>query len=738
MNLTERKEINIVPGNIPGKLKDLPQWICWKADQRNNGKTTKIPINPLSGKYARTNDPKTWGQFKDAEAFYRSFGSDGIGFVFTEHDSFVGIDIDGCIDPDTGEMDPGANQIVKHLGSYTEISPSGCGVHIIVEGKLPGAGRNTDKIEIYDEKRYFTFTGNLLNGSSPEIKHRDAELRQLYGQLPVQPENTLEDQIIEKARKARNGEKFMRLWDGDCFDYPSRSEADLALCKILAFWTNGDKETMDRLFKKSGLYRDKWAKQHFSNGRTYGQATIEAAIEFTKNKPIKDVVDSKFPGKKFNLTDLGNAERLVHNFGSESRYCHAWKNWLIWDGKRWAVDKTEQIRQIGKKVVRRIYLEAEQETEDRKRQEIAKHAMNSESDKRIRSLLSLAQSEVPITPEQLDVNPWLLNCLNGTVDLETGNLLSHQREHFISQLAPVNFDPAVSCPLWLSFLDRIMANNQQLISFLQRAIGYSLSGETSEQCLFIFYGFGANGKTTFLQTINSMLGEYAKQTPTETLLVKRKGAIPNDVARLKGARFVTASEAESEQRFAESLIKQMTGGDTLSARFLHQEWFDFKPTHKIYLGTNHKPVIRGTDHAIWRRIKLVPFEITIPENERDLQLADKLKTELPGILSWAVKGCLEWQQHGLGTPDEVKLATEDYRNEMDILSEFIRDCCSEGNLLEVKTKDFYEAYCNWCERNGDRPLPKRTVGLKLKERGFIPAKLNPDRSRGWKGIGLRT
>ena len=223
MNLTEREEINIVPGNIPGKLKDLPQWICWKADQRNNGKTTKIPINPLSGKYARTNDPKTWGQFKDAEAFYRSFGSDGIGFVFTEHDPFVGIDIDGCIDPDTGEMDPGANQIVKHLGSYTEISPTGCGVHIIVEGKLPGAGRNTDKIEIYDEKRYFTFTGNLLNGSSPEIEHRDAELKQLYGQLPVQPEKTLEDQIIEKARKARNGEKFMRLWGGDYFDYPSRT-----------------------------------------------------------------------------------------------------------------------------------------------------------------------------------------------------------------------------------------------------------------------------------------------------------------------------------------------------------------------------------------------------------------------------------------------------------------------------------------------------------------------------------
>lgn len=738
MKLIKEIAWNSDHSRIPDELKKYDQWICWRAHKKSFDKISKIPINPADGSNAKTNDPVTWANFSDATAYCRSVGLDGVGFVFTKNDPFVGIDIDDCIDPHSGKISAGAKSIIDKMKSYTEISPSGKGVHIIVRGKLPGGGRNIDGVEIYDEKRYFTITGNLLNGMPYRIEDRNAELQQLYTHLSDGLKSTKENEVIRNASAARNGDKFDRLWEGDWSMYPSRSEADLALCKILAYWTSNDSGLMDSLFRKSGLFREKWKKTHFSDGKTYGQTTIEKAVAL-KTASTEDVSKSRaISVKKFNHTELGNAERLVHHFGSECRYCHAWKTWMVWDGKRWAIDKIGQIRQVAKNVVRRIYLEAEEEPDDRKRQDIAKHAMNSESDKRIRSLLSLAQSELPINPDQLDVDPWLLTCLNGTIDLKTGHLLSHQRGHFISQLAPVHFDSANRCPQWQSFLDRIMNGNRHLIAFLQRAIGYSLTGDISEQCLFILYGSGANGKTTFLQTINAMLGEYAMQTPTETLLVKRKGAIPNDVARLKGARFVTASEAESEQRFAESLIKQMTGGDTLSARFLHQEWFDFKSTHKIYLGTNHKPLIRGTDQAIWRRIKLVPFEVTIPENERDLMLAGKLKAELPGILAWAVQGCLEWQKNGLGTPDEVKSATEDYRNEMDILSEFLKDCCIENPSAEVQTKALYEAYCSWCEHNGERALAKRALGLKLKERGFEAIKMGPCRCRGWKGISLRT
>ncbi|MFH1983189.1 MAG: phage/plasmid primase, P4 family [Pseudomonadota bacterium] len=742
----EIEEINT--DAIPAEMKAQHQWVCWREVKRKGPKPTKVPINPKDGSFAKVNEPSTWGRFEDAIAWYHSGNCRGIGFVFTKDAGFVGIDLDGCLDPTTGIIQPAAEKIVSEMGSYTEISPSGCGLHIIVQGVLPHGGRRRHDIEIYDEKRFFTITGDILPEAIPSVARRDQQVLALYSQLdgsakpaqinhPTLINQTSEDTIVEKAMNAKNGDKFSRLWRGDFGDYHSQSEADLSLCSMLAYWTSGDRYEIDRLFRRSGLYRPKWDESHYGNGKTYGQVTIEKALA-SPGKPSGHESPAQATNpKQFNLTDMGNAERLVHHFGSDIRYCHVWRSWLIWDGKRWGVDKKDKIRQLAKEVVRLIYREAENEADDRKRQEIAKHAMQSESEKRIRSMVSLATSEVPITPEELDVDPWLLTCLNGTVDLKTGNLLSHQREHLIRQLAPVHYDPDTNCPLWQSFLDRIMAGNAHLISFLQRAIGYSLTGETSEQCLFIFYGSGANGKTTFLQAINAMLGEYAMQTPTETLLVKQRGAIPNDVARLKGARFVTASEAESEQRFAESLIKQMTGGDTLSARFLHQEWFDFVPTHKVFLGTNHKPVIKETDHAIWRRIKLVPFEVTIPECERDLQLSRKLKSELPGILAWAVSGCLDWQRQGLGTPDEVKAATEDYRNEMDVMSEFIADRCIEGPSHEVRTKDVYEAYVNWCEGNGERPLSKRAMGLKLKERGYMPGKVGQDRSRGWKGLGLQ-
>jgi putative DNA primase/helicase len=406
------------------------------------------------------------------------------------------------------------------------------------------------------------------------------------------------------AKSADNGPKFNRLWSGDFSAYPSQSEADLALCRILAFWTRRDAARIDSLFRQSGLFRPKWDVPHFGGGKTYGQATIEKAIECEGEvySPGDRAIFHELRQKEFKLTDLGNAERLVYHFGEQIRYCHAWKKWLVWDGVRWVVDQSGQIYQIAKKVVRKIYREVQSASESNVRREIARHAYASESDRRIAAMISLAQSEVSIRPELLNADPWLLNCLNGTIDLRTGRLLPHTMEHFITKLAPVNCDPNAGCERWLEFLDRIMDGNEQLISFLQRAIGYALTGETSEQCLFIFHGSGANGKSTFLQAISSILGDYAMSTPTETLLVKRRGAIPNDVARLKGARFVIACEADAENRLAESLIKQMTGGDTISARFLHQEWFDFDPTHKVFFGTNHKPVIRGTDYAIWRRV----------------------------------------------------------------------------------------------------------------------------------------
>lgn len=306
----------------------------------------------------------------------------------------------------------------------------------------------------------------------------------------------------------------------------------------------------------------------------------------TKEKLLQLVAEAPLWERKkenpgiFHLTDLGNAQRLVYRYGRDIRYCHPWNKWLTWTGTHWAIDDTAAVVRFAKDTVRQIYIEASEEEDERARKAIAEHAKRSEAKTRITNMISLAASEpgIPILPDQLDRNPWLLNVANGTIDLKTAQLKPHKREDLITKIAPVNYDPSAKCPTWLSFLDRIMNGKQELIKFLQRAIGYALTGDTSEQVIFIFHGSGANGKSTFLETISAMLGDgYAQQTPTSTLMVRRNETIPNDIARLKGARFVTAVEAEAGQRLAESLVKQMSGQDKLVARFMRGEFFEFRP-----------------------------------------------------------------------------------------------------------------------------------------------------------------
>jgi P4 family phage/plasmid primase-like protien len=454
---------------------------------------------------------------------------------------------------------------------------------------------------------------------------------------------------------------------------------------------------------------------------------IEAGIAQPRGPKDKMPAPSRkaSPGiKRENLTDLGNARRLVAKYGQELRYCHPWKRWLVWDGKRWAEDNTGATMRRAKATVREIYAEASTVADEDHRKAIAKHAMRSEGAQRLKAMMTLAESElgVPVLPRMLDRDPWQLNVQNGIIDLRTGELLEHDPKEHIAKLAPVDYDPAAICPLWERFLDEIMDGNADLIHFLQRATGYSLTGNTSEQCLFILYGTGANGKTTLMQTISAMLGEYGLQTPVDTLMVRRGHVIPNDVARLRGARFVTAAEAEEGQRLAESLVKQMTGQDKLAARFLNAEFFEFTPTFKIFLATNHKPAIRGTDHAIWRRIRLIPFNITIPQKEQDRELGTKLLAELDGILAWAVRGCLDWQRDGLGTPAEVVQATSAYRDESDIVGRFLSDCCVYDDEAMTRAGRLYKAYQSWCDDNGERPMTGTMFGRRLGDRGLDKVK----------------
>lgn len=539
--------------------------------------------------------------------------------------------------------------------------------------------------------------------------------------------------VIERVQQSG---KFGKLFGGDWDGYPSQSEADLALCGELARLTRNDRERIDSIFQQSGLFRDKWNKPHSSNGRTYGELTIEKALQ--------ELISSAHPKGHFKCTDLGNAERLIHRHGQDIRFCYAMKRWFVWDETRWIMDPGGMIVQRAKDTVRHIYDEVKSCGEESLRKDVAQHAMRSESQHRISAMVRLAESEsgIQISPEDFDKDPYLLNTQSGTVNLRTMKLLPHQKEHYITKIIPIELDPSKSlleqdhCPEWRRVLIRIFGGNRGLITFFKRTIGYTLTGDTSEQCLFDLYGLGANGKTTLIEMIRTTLGEYALQTDFSTFVTGNKSAVRNDIARLRGARFVSAIETEAGEHLHESLVKQITGEDRISARFLYQEFFEFEPRFKVFLAANHKPVIKGTDHAIWRRIKLIPFNVTIPEEEQDHRLREKLKEELPGILSWALQGCLEWRLNGLGSPDEVRRATAAYREEMDPIGGFIADGCEILPGGRSSSQELYERYLGWCNLNGEEPITSVSFGRKLSERGLTRGRGHSG-TRCWTGIRLK-
>src|SRR5215210_4975916 len=417
-------------------------------------------------------------------------------------------------------------------------------------------------------------------------------------------------------------------------------------------------------------------------------------------------------------TDTGNAERLSDRHGANLRYCHPWGKWLLYDGTRWRVDDRGAVVRLAKDTARSIFEEAKEAHSDEAAKRLGKWASSSLSEGKLKSMIGLAQSEpgIPVLPEELDAPTDLLNVLNGTIDLRTGELREHRREDLITKLATVEYAPEAKAPAWHRTLERVLPS-AALRAFFKKLCGYALTGDVSEQLLAVLYGTGANGKSTVLNALLTVLGDYGMQAAPD-LLVAKKGNHPTELADLFGMRFVASIEVEDGSRLAESLVKQLTGGDRVKARRMRQDFWEFEPTHKVLMACNHKPQVRGTDNAIWRRIKLVPFTETIPPAEQDKHLPDKLRAEAAGILAWAVEGCLEWRREGLQAPEEVREATGAYRAEMDLLGAFLRECCRKDPDENTGTQDLYKAYRLWCEEGGERPEGKRKFSSRLKERGY--------------------
>lgn len=442
-------------------------------------------------------------------------------------------------------------------------------------------------------------------------------------------------------------------------------------------------------------------------------------------------------GADFHRTDVGNSQRLVLYHGDKIRYCSDIGAWYIWNGIRWERDEKGEIVQLAISVSEYMQEEAWRNHDGEQRIDHVKWAKQSQQRRRIDDMIALASTDhaTVVMASDLDSNPMLLNVRNHTLDLQTGELRPHKPADLITKLAPVEYDEEAECPKWQEFLQRVLNGNEELIAAMQQYIGVCLTGNQA-QVLFVCYGNGANGKTTFLETILAMLGDYAQKAPSGMLEAKQYTAIPNDIARLRGARFVVSNELNAHRHLDESLVKDLTGGDTITARYLRKEFFEFTPTHKLWVQGNHLPLIEGTDEGIWRRIRLVPFQVTIPKGERNVKLGAELREELPGILTWAVKGYQTMLKAGkVQMPEVMRIASEDYRRDSDTIGQFLEEHCEERKDYQVAVDILYVIYTGWSQSNGERTLSKNALGKLMKARGFTQSRSSSERR--WDGIRIK-
>ena len=736
---------------IPEELKQKRNWVVWKAvpDERSHSGISKIPINPNNGWEAKTNTPETWGDFETAVRVSSDYA--GIGFVF-DGGGYFGVDLDDMKDIEAfknGDINNIVGEFVYGLQSYTELSQSGHGIHIICKGKLPEGKRRSGGFEMYEKGRFFVMTGNCcsefadITDCTETIKPLHAKYlgneppKSRLSKGPVAPVVSLDmtqAEIIEKAKSAANGDKFAKLYNGDCTEYSSQSEADMAFCNLLAFWCKCDIETMDSIYRSSGLMREKWDRKQ--SGSTYGRLTLQKAIEGcestyssemrnSENYHISIGAKEKLRKKHYSFDDTGNAERLFDAFGGVLRYCYTDKKWLYYRDGKWNYDNLGEVHRCVDAVLEYMRQEGmnmpegdeKGEPEEREAAKVKKafmaHLTKTRASNRKKAMLKETEHKVPILPRNMDTQKELINCKNGILNLRTGEIIPHDKNLYMTKMLNVPMPDVPKEPkLWLKFLDDIFSGDKELIRYIQKAVGYSLTGSTAEQCVFFLYGTGRNGKSTFIEIIRHIMGDYAANIQADTIMVKRNnGSANSDIARLKGARMVTSSESNEGMRIDEGLIKQLSGGDVVTARKLYGEEFEFKPEFKLFMATNHKPIIRGTDTGIWRRIHIIPFEVSIPAEKVDKNLKYKLKDELPDILAWAVEGCRLWREEGLRLPPAIAKAVEEYKKESDVISSFVEACCMKGT--EVRANVLYAEYAKWASENNEYKMSSNKFGREI-------------------------
>jgi putative DNA primase/helicase len=506
--------------------------------------------------------------------------------------------------------------------------------------------------------------------------------------------------------------------DSDClfvFSSSTDFEAERPYTKFGAYALlkhRGDFGSATRALARDGYGAPPRAKKKAGGGKAAGNGQVVPRAQGGQHR-----------------TDLGNARRLIALHGQDVRYCHPWRKWLIWTGARWEADDRAHVYRLARSVVTALHAEAGAIEDKADRDEAFAWAFRSEGSARLNAMVELAAHEpgVPILPGELDASPWLLNCPNGTLDLISGELRPHRREDLITKLAGSAYLEDADCPTWFSFLTRILADDSDLLGYFQRIVGYSLSGSVADHALFFLHGRGQNGKSTFVEAVQHVMGDYAITINADVLTTTAREQHPTGVADLQGRRFVATVEVEDGRRLAEALVKQLTGGDRIRARRMGQDFFEFEPTHKLWMAANHKPTIRGGDVGIWRRIKMIPFAVQIPKEEINADLPGQLHDEGPGILAWAVRGFREWRTVGLRDPPVVIAATDAYKEEMDPILDFLGECCVAGPEAgsSEKASDLFMAYAGWCRHIGEPcPVSRNRFGRILTEKGIGALKNN--------------
>ncbi len=695
---------------IPDELKSIKQWVVWRAELRSNGNWTKVPFNARTHQKAKSNDPKTWGSFEIAlEAFQGSRKYNGIGFMLSLRDYYVGWDFDHCRYPETGQVEPWVQDAIDKLDSYTEISPSGTGIRIFVKDvKLPPNGRKKGKIEVYESRRYLTVTGHHVEGTPKTINRRQKESLELHASIFNAETPKADDmELLHNSFQGNTGEKLKRLFKGDFSGYPSQSEGDLAFCSHLSKILGGDRERINNIFKQSGLYRQKWDEKHYSDGRTYGEETINTAISGSNQTSMES--DSSDP-------QIETCKKVIDGYGKEN-FIHADSFTWKWNGKGlWQKIDDLEIKQAIHKVMGR--------------KKITKNNVNS--------VLDLITTEIYRPDHRFNINQESINCLNGELfwNGKTWDRKSHCREYYKTSQIPVVYDPDARAPRFESFLEQVFVNDPdktKKIKLVHEAMGYSLLTNCTYEKFFLLLGSGANGKSILMDTVANLAG-------IENVSAVQPSQFGNQFQRahLHGKLVNLVTEIPADHVIDDAALKAIVSGELITAEHKHKDPFKFKPYCTCWLGTNHLPKTRDLSEAFFRRAIVIKFNRTFAEDEQDLQLKKKLKQELPGILNLALEGLSRlFEKERFTRVVSSELSKSEWRLQRDSAKTFADDQCVFGIQHEITSSDLYERYTEWVEQMGiGQPLERNPFTTRMVTLGATTSRTTGG-VRTLKGITLK-